>query len=115
MVQILYFSRLLVSPSVRDMDIIEKLAAQVATAAAPHADRHDIEGSFVSEGVEAAVSSGYLAAAVPSELGGFGALTRDMAAGQRVIARACGSTALACSMHIHLVLAAAWRWRRGDL
>ena len=37
-----------------------------------------------------------------------------MAHGQRILARACGSTALACSMHLHIVLAAAWRWRRGD-
>jgi alkylation response protein AidB-like acyl-CoA dehydrogenase len=37
-----------------------------------------------------------------------------MASAQRLIARTCGSTALASSMHFHLVLAAAWRWRRGD-
>ena len=33
---------------------------------------------------------------------------------QRIIAAACGSTALACSMHLHVILAAAWRFRRGD-
>lgn len=96
------------------MDTIDKLADEVAAAAAPHADRHDLEGSFASEGVDAARDLGYLAAPVPPELGGNGALTRDMAAAQRVIARSCGSTALACSMHLHIVLAAAWRWRRGD-
>lgn len=96
------------------METIDKLATAVAEAAAPHADRHDVEGSFVAEGVEAARDLGYLAAPVPVELGGAGALTTDMAAGQRIIARACGSTALACSMHLHIVLAAAWRWRRGD-
>jgi alkylation response protein AidB-like acyl-CoA dehydrogenase len=96
------------------MDIVTKLAAEVASAAGPHADRHDLDGSFVTEGVEAAREVGYLAAPVPTELGGHGALTRDMADAQRVIARACGSTGLACSMHLHLVLAAAWRWRRGD-
>lgn len=98
----------------QSMEIIEKLAAEVAAAAAPHADRHDIEGSFVEEGVAAARDLGYLASPVPVDLGGHGALTRDMAEAQRVIARACGSTALACSMHLHLVLASAWRWRRGD-
>jgi len=96
------------------MELLNKLAQEVATAAAPHADRHDVEGSFVEEGVTAARELGYLAAPVPSELGGTGALTRDVAESQRIIARACGSTALACSMHLHLVLAAAWRWRRGD-
>jgi alkylation response protein AidB-like acyl-CoA dehydrogenase len=96
------------------MDTVNKLAEEVAAAAAPHAERHDLEGSFVTEGVEAARDSGYLAAPVPVELGGSGALTKDMADAQRIIARVCGSTALACSMHLHLVLAAAWRWRRDD-
>lgn len=96
------------------MEPLDKLAAAVAEAAAPHADRHDLEGSFVSEGVAAAKDLGYLAAPVPTDLGGGGALTADIAAAQRVVARACGSTALACSMHMHVVLAAAWRWRRGD-
>jgi alkylation response protein AidB-like acyl-CoA dehydrogenase len=93
---------------------IQDLARQVAEAARPHADRHDIEGSFVTEGVTAARDSGYLAAAVPAELGGLDARTADVAAVQRTIARACGSTALACSMHQHVTLAAAWRFRRAD-
>lgn len=96
------------------METIDQLAAAVAEAAAPHADRHDIEGSFVSEGVTAARDLGYLAGPVPTDLGGAGALVADMVPAQRTIARACGSTALACSMHLHIVLAAAWRWRRGD-
>jgi alkylation response protein AidB-like acyl-CoA dehydrogenase len=90
------------------------LASQVAEAAAPHADRHDIDGSFVEEGLSAARDLGYLAAPVPAELGGQGALTSDIVRAQQVIGRACGSTGLACAMHLHVVLAAAWRWRRGD-
>lgn len=100
--------------TVRSMDTILKLAAEVADAAAPHAERHDRDGTFVTEGVEVARDLGYLAAAAPVELGGHGALTRDIVDAQRVIARACGSTALAIAMHQHLVLAAAWRYRRGD-
>jgi alkylation response protein AidB-like acyl-CoA dehydrogenase len=96
------------------MDTVDKLATAVAEAAAPHADRHDLEGSFVTEGVTAARDLGYLAAPVPAELGGAGATTADLARSQRIVAAACGSTALACSMHLHVVLAAAWRWRRGD-
>lgn len=114
MVQIMYFRIGHVTRTVQCMEITEKLAAEVAAAAAPHAQRHDIEGSFVEEGVAVARDVGYLASPVPVELGGHGALTRDVADAQRVIARACGSTALACSMHLHLVLASAWRWRRGD-
>jgi alkylation response protein AidB-like acyl-CoA dehydrogenase len=97
------------------MEHIEKLAQEVATAAAAHADRHDREGSFVVEGVEAARDIGYLAAPVPPDLGGGGARTEDIVAGQRIIARSCGSTGLALAMHQHVVLAAAWRWRRGDM
>jgi alkylation response protein AidB-like acyl-CoA dehydrogenase len=48
------------------------------------------------------------------ELGGLGARGADIAEAQRPIARACGSTGLACAMHLHVVLTAAWRWRRGD-
>jgi len=96
------------------MELTTKLAGQVAVAAAAHADRHDLEGSFVEEGVEAARELGYLASPVPVELGGHGALTADIVEAQRVIGRVCGSTGLACSMHLHVVLAAAWRWRHGD-
>lgn len=96
------------------MELLNKMAQAVAEAAAPHADRHDLEGSFVEEGVAAAKEVGYLASPAPEELGGTGALTRDVAESQRIIARVCGSTALACSMHLHVALASAWRWRRGD-
>ncbi len=96
------------------MDRITKFAQEIAHAAGPHADRHDLEGSFVTEGVETARDIGYLAAPVPAELGGEGARTAEICDAQRTISRACGSTGLACSMHVHVVLAAAWRWRRGD-
>jgi alkylation response protein AidB-like acyl-CoA dehydrogenase len=96
------------------METIMKLASEVAGAAAPHADRHDLEGSFVEEAVDTARDIGYLAAPVPEELGGRGALTSDIVEAQQLIAKACGSTGLALSMHLHVVLAAAWRWRRGD-
>jgi alkylation response protein AidB-like acyl-CoA dehydrogenase len=96
------------------MEITQKLAEEVAAAAAPYAEQHDRDGSFVVEGVTAARDVGYLATPVPAELGGRGATTRDLVAAQRIIARACGSTALASAMHLHVVLAAAWRYRRGD-
>jgi len=51
--------------------------------------------------------------AVPEELGGRGATIRDVAMAQRTLAKACGSTALASSMHQHVTLFTAWRYRRG--
>jgi alkylation response protein AidB-like acyl-CoA dehydrogenase len=106
--------RVPVTPIFCHMETIDKMAASIAEAAAPHADRHDIEGSFAAEGVELARDLGYLAGPVPTDLGGSGALTQDMVSGQLIVAHGCGSTALACSMHLHVALAAAWRWRRGD-
>lgn len=96
------------------MEKATEIAAHVAAVAAPLAEAHDREGSFAAEGVGAARDSGYLAMPVPTELGGGGATAAEIAAAQRVLARACGSTALACSMHLHVVTAAAWRLRRGE-
>ena len=96
------------------MTQIDKTATAIGEVASAHADRHDLDGTFVAEGVEAARDLGYLAGPVPEDCGGIGASVADMVSGQRILGRACGSTALACSMHVHLVLAAAWRWRRGD-
>lgn len=96
------------------MDQIDKAAAAVGEVASQYADRHDRSGTFVAEGIGAARELGYLAGPVPEDCGGVGATVADMVRGQRILARACGSTALGASMHLHLVLAAAWRWRRGD-
>ncbi|MPY93270.1 MAG: acyl-CoA dehydrogenase [Acidimicrobiia bacterium] len=80
---------------------------------APHAARHDRDASFVSEAFALLKSSGYLALAVPEELGGRGATIRQVAMAQRELAWHCGSTALASAMHHHIVLFTAWRYRRG--
>jgi alkylation response protein AidB-like acyl-CoA dehydrogenase len=50
--------------------------------------------------------------AVPVELGGMGATTRQVTWAQAELARHCPSTALASSMHMHITLFAAWRYRR---
>ncbi len=88
-------------------------AAAVAPVLAEHAGRHDVEGSFVSEALDALRDAGLLAAAVPTELGGLGATPRELAELQRELAHHCGSTALATSMHQHVVCFTAWRYRRG--
>ncbi len=50
-------------------------------------------------------------AAVPAELGGGGASHRELAVFLRILARHCGSTALALSMHTHSVARFVWTWR----
>jgi alkylation response protein AidB-like acyl-CoA dehydrogenase len=57
---------------------------------------------------------GYLAAAVPSELGGWGCNLAEMAASQRRLARYAPATALALTMHTYWVGAAAELQRAGD-
>lgn len=88
-------------------------AAELGAAIGVHSARHDDDGTFVTEAYELLKSSGYLALAVPEELGGRGATIRQVAMAQRELARSCASTALASTMHHHVVLFTAWRMRRG--
>lgn len=92
---------------------LQERAALIAPVLAEHAARHDADGTFVEEGLAAMRDVGLLKAAVPVELGGDGATVAELAALQRELAHYCGSTALATSMHQHVVRFTAWRYRRG--
>src|SRR5690349_2370983 len=83
------------------------VARKIADAAA----RHDADDSFVTEGYELLKEEGFFKALIPAELGGGGAEYREICDAIRRIAASCGATALAFSMHSHLVAAAVWRWR----
>jgi len=87
------------------------LADQVGREIAATTARHDEEDSFVEEGFRALKAAGFFKALVPAELGGLGAEYRDICAAIRRLGTYCGSTALAFSMHSHLVAVPAWRWR----
>ena len=87
-------------------------AASIGPELAASSARHDRDGTFVQEGLDALRDAGLLAIGVPAELGGGGASIRDLTAVQRELARHCGSTALATSMHQHVVAFTAWRYRR---
>lgn len=89
---------------------LTETAAHLAQDFATRAAAHDIEGSFVAENYIALRSAGLVAAAVPRELGGGGADGAEMAEVLRILAKGCGSTALAFAMHTHNVLVPAWRW-----
>jgi alkylation response protein AidB-like acyl-CoA dehydrogenase len=95
-----------------DSELLARAAA-VGAEIAPYASRHDIDGTFVTEGLHCIRESGLLALAVPAELGGSGATIRQVAMVQRELAHHCGSTALATAMHQHAVAFTAWRYRRG--
>jgi alkylation response protein AidB-like acyl-CoA dehydrogenase len=88
-------------------------ATLVGQEIAGHAERHDRDGTFVERSFDLLREAGLLALGVPAELGGGGASIREVAAVQQELARHCGSTALASSMHQHVVAFTAWRYRRG--
>ena len=87
------------------------IAERLTPTFAEGAERADEEDRFVAENYALLKDAGLVEAAVPRELGGGGADVRELAAMLRVLARACGSTALAFSMHTHQVAIPAWRWR----
>jgi acyl-CoA dehydrogenase len=89
------------------------LARQLGTEFAPRAAAHDADDSFVAENFDILKQHSIFAAGVPQELGGGGASHAELGAFLRELAHHCGSTALALSMHTHLVAATVWRWRQG--
>jgi alkylation response protein AidB-like acyl-CoA dehydrogenase len=93
----------------------EELVAKAASfgpVLREHAAAHDRDGTWVAESYEALRQGGLLTLGVPVELGGMGASIAEIAAVDRELARHCGSTALAISMHHHVTAFTAWRWRR---
>jgi len=87
------------------------LMRELGPSFAARAEGHDATDAFVKENYEELRSRGVFGAGVPSELGGGGASHAELCAMLGELARHCGSTALALSMHTHLVAVNAWRWR----
>src|ERR687885_1687650 len=75
---------------------------------------HDADDSFVSENYAELREHRVLSAGIPTELGGGGASHRELCALLRILGQGCGSTALALSMHTHLLATTVWRWRQGQ-
>jgi alkylation response protein AidB-like acyl-CoA dehydrogenase len=75
---------------------------------------HDEDDSFVAENYAILREHGAFAAGVPAELGGGGASHADLCAMIRELAHHCSSTALAFSMHTHVVATQAYLWRAGN-
>ena len=86
-------------------------ANRIAPMLAAHAEDIDETGRFVAESYDLLKQEGLVEAGVPRELGGGGAEVADLAEMLRIMARSCGSTALAFAMHTHQVAIPAWRWR----
>lgn len=89
------------------------LAGDLGREFAPRAAAHDADDSFVAENYDILKAHHIFAAPVPQELGGGGASHAEMGEFLRILAQSCGSTALALSMHMHLLGSTVWRWRQG--
>src|SRR5262245_22570516 len=74
---------------------------------------HDRDGTYVADCIETVRDAGWFPMPVPTELGGEGATVRVMADRLRALARYAPNTALVTSMHTHVALTTAWRFRRG--
>jgi acyl-CoA dehydrogenase len=80
---------------------------------AARAAAHDANDSFVADNYAELKRHKIFSAAVPTEFGGGGASHAELCALLRELAHSCGSTALALSMHTHLLATTVWRWRQG--
>jgi alkylation response protein AidB-like acyl-CoA dehydrogenase len=78
---------------------------------AARAGSHDADDSFVGENYAELREAHVFSAGVPAELGGGGASYRELADMLRTVAHSCSSTALALSMHTHILASTVWRWR----
>src|SRR5712691_6053717 len=89
------------------------LARELGPAFASRAAAHDANDSFPVDNYRELKESGVFGAGVPAELGGGGASHLEQCAMLRELGRHCGATALAFSMHTHLVGTMVWLWRQG--
>lgn len=90
------------------------LAREIGPAFAERAVDYDERDEFAAENYAELRAHRFFSAGVPTELGGGGASHPELSAMLRELARHCASTALALSMHTHLVGTAVWRWRQGE-
>ncbi|MFO1478353.1 MAG: acyl-CoA dehydrogenase family protein [Verrucomicrobiota bacterium] len=77
-------------------------------------EAHDASGSFAVENCAALKEHGFFGAQVPATFGGGGVSHSEMCDIVRTLAQYCSSTALAHSMHQHLVSTAIWKFNHGQ-
>ncbi len=90
--------------------IVAKLGPTFAARAADT----DRSGEFVAENYRELKAAKVFSAGVPKDLGGGGATHAELCDLVRALAHHCPSTALALSMHTHLVASAVWRHVHGQ-
>ena len=91
------------------ISLVHKLGKDCESRAAGY----DSDDSFVKENYADLKKHGFFAAAIPEELGGGGVSHPEMCDILRTLAQYCSSTALAHSMHQHLLAANIWKYKQG--
>ncbi len=89
------------------------LARELGERLAEGAAERDRLGEIPLEAFESFRASGVTAALVPAEAGGGGASHAEIGRFLRELGKHDGATAVALSMHLHLVAAQVWRHRQG--
>jgi alkylation response protein AidB-like acyl-CoA dehydrogenase len=92
------------------LDLVHHLGKDFMARAAEH-DRDD---TFVNQNYADLKQHHFLSAAIPPELGGGGVSHAQMCDILKTMAQYCGSTALALSMHQHLLAANIWKYKKGQ-
>jgi alkylation response protein AidB-like acyl-CoA dehydrogenase len=90
------------------------LTTEILGHCAERTATYDRENRFFAEDFEELRESGYLLAAVPTELGGLGLNLAEVCYEQRRLAHRSPATALATNMHLYWCGIAADLWRAGD-
>ena len=90
-----------------------EVAREIGTGFAARAAEHDDSDDFVADNYVVLRENKVFSSMVPAEFGGGGASHREVCALLRELSHFCPSTALALSMHQHLVAAAVFNHRHG--
>ena len=90
---------------------LTQLAHAIGPAFEAKAAAHDQSDSFVQENYLTLKEHQIFSAIIPKELGGLGKSYSELTQFLRIIAGYCGSTALALSMHQHLIAANVWKYK----
>lgn len=88
-----------------------ELSHQLGETFEKRAQKNDEDGSFVFANYEDLKKHRFFSAAIPKEFGGGGISHSEMCNIIRTLAHYCSSTALAFSMHQHLIAAANWKFK----
>jgi alkylation response protein AidB-like acyl-CoA dehydrogenase len=98
----------------RSFTDIEELAFNLGSVFAARAPELDRSGSFVHANYQDLKEARFFSLGVPAALGGGGLRYAELAAACRLLARHCGSTALAYAMHSHPLALNVFKYVRGD-